>query len=452
MILARLLTPYDFGILELLIVFSVISHAFVDSGFSQAIIRDKNASNTDLTSVFYLNLIIAAIIYIILFFCAPLIASFFKEPSLIVLSRVVFLTIIFDSFSIIQNANYTRNIDFKTPAIASTIAMLIAGAMAVYMAYNGYGVWSLVFNMIVYSFIKMILLWMMSKWRPNGGISTISLKKYFAFGGNLLAQGLVDKIVTNLESIMIGRYYTKSDLGFFSQGRKLDSYIVQTSTGVIQRVTYPVLSQLGDDKVKLKEGYRKVIQMTMLIMIPLMLGVVASANNLIVVVFGKQWIDTIPYLRLWAIVGLFLSLYSFFTNIFLVLGKSRQLLYLSLIRQFVRLVAVLIFVKISIMALMWSIVVVTFFSALMYIYFGGRQIDYSLKELLLDLWQIILAALVGAVTIYFIDFYSNIESVFLLFAIQLVAMGVICFSILKVFRNTYLIELGSIIKSFVSKV
>lgn len=447
MILARLLTPYDFGILELLIVFSVLSEAFVDSGFSQALIRDNHATNRDLTSVFYFNVTIAVIIYILLFTVAPFIADFYDEPSLLNLSRFVFFTIIIKSFAIVQNANFSRNINFKTPAISALIAMIISGIVAIIMACNGFGVWALAVNLVLYSFLKTILLWLQSKWRPKGCISRDSIRKYFGFSSNLLLQGLLDKFVTNLEPLLIGKIYSKIDLGLFSQGRKLNTYITQTSTGVIQRVTYPVLAKLGDDKTKLKEGYRNIVGLTMFVMIPVMLGVVASADNLIVLAFGEQWTEATPYLRMWAIVGLFVSLYSFFTNIFLVLGKSRQLLYLSLIRQGVRLITIVLLINFSIMALMWGIVAVTILSSFSYIYFGGNQINYSLKELGNDLWQIILASFIGALTIHAINNYISISSILIVFAIQILVMILTYYTILKFLKNKYLFEFEKIIKN-----
>lgn len=451
MILARLLTPYDFGLLELLIVFSILSEAFVDSGFSQAIIRDNNATNRDLTSVFYLNVLIAIVLYSLLFTATPFIAEFYNEPSLIDLSRFVFMTIIFNSFAIIQNANFSRNINFKTPAISALAAMIIAGFVAIIMAFQGFGVWALAVNLVLFSFLKTVFLWLQSDWRPKGWIRLASIKKYLGFSSNLLLQGLVDKLVTNLEPLLIGKVYSKVDLGLFSQGRKLNSYISRTSTGVIQRVTYPVLSRLGDDKKKLKDGYRKIVGLTMFVIIPVMFGIIASADNLIVVAFGKQWIEAAPYLRMWALVGMFVSLYSFFTNIFLVLGKSRQLLYLSLIRQGVRVLAIILLVNISIMALMWGIVVVTILSSFSYIYFGGKQINYSVKELFLDLSQIIIAAIIGASIIYLTDLYISIGGVFIIFCIQMLIMIAVYYIILKLLKNKYLKEFEGLIRNFIHK-
>lgn len=451
MILARMLTPYDFGILELLIVFSVLSEAFVDSGFSQAVIRDNKATSTDLTSVFYLNVGIAFVLYFLLFTLSPYIAQFYDETSLVNLSRFVFLTIIFKAFAIIQNANYSRNIDFKTPAISALAAILIAGVTAVIMAHNGFGVWALATNLVLYSFLKTLLLWFQSNWRPKGSVKANSLKKYVGFSSNLLFKGLADKIVTNLEPLLIGRVYSKADLGLFSQGRKLNSYITLTSTSVIQRVTYPVLSKFQDDKIKLKENYRKIVGLTMFIIIPVMLGVFASANNMIVVAFGGQWLEAAPYLRMWALIGLFVALYSFFTNIFLVLGKSRQLLYISLTRQGVRLLAIVLLINVSIMAVMWGIVIVTFLTSISYVYFGGNYINYSLIEVSKDLSQIAIAALFGATIIYFGELYIDVGSIFITFCIQALVMLIIYYSILKLLKNEYLMEFESIVENLIQK-
>lgn len=451
MILARILSPSDFGLLELLVIFQVISETFVDSGFSQAVIRDDKATNKDLTSVFYINLILAFAIYALLYFAAPLISGFYEEPVLINLSRVVFLTIIFNAFSVIQNANFNREINFKTPARASLISVLIAGTIAVILAYNGFGFWALVANIVLYSFLKMFFLWTLSNWRPKGWISFQSIRKYFSFGSNLLAQGLLDKTVTNIESLLIGKIYTKSDLGFFSQARRLNSLITQQLTSVIQRVTYPVLAKISNEKQRLKEGYRKITGITMLFMIPLSFGVIVTADNLISVLLGSKWLPSVPYLQLWTVMGLFVSLHSNFTNIFLVLGKSRQLLFLSIIKQACKLLVILMFVRLSIMSLIWGIVIVSVITSVMYVYYGGKYINYSINELGRDLWQILMAAVTSATAIYLFGLYSPFSNVFLIFGFQAMIMILIYYTILKILKNKYLNEFVSIIKTIKNK-
>lgn len=416
-ILARVLTPSDYGLLELLTVFTILSAVFVDCGFSQAIIKDKNASDEDLSSVFFLNLSIACVIYSLLFIISPFIADFYQEERLVDLSRLVFLVVIFDSMTIIQNANYAKNMQFKPQSIATMISMIFAGIVAIILAFKGFGVWALAINLVLYSFMKMILFWAQSKWYPQLTFSIKSIKKYFSFGVNLLIQGLVDKFVSNLESLLIGRFYVKSELGNFSQSRKLDSYIAQTTTSVIQKVSYPTLAQL-DTLDTLKSGYRRIISITMFFMFPLIIFSALFAEDMILVFFGEQWLKAVPYFRIWCICGLLISYYQIFINIFLVKGKTRLLLYVSLIRQILRIISIILLIKLSVMSLLVGILVVTFLSCVIYVITGGKLINYTFKEIISDIWQIATYTIVSLVLSYSTSLIINGNGVFIDLFIQ----------------------------------
>lgn len=293
-ILARLLTPTDFGMVEIVMVFVSISEVFVDSGFSQALIRNKYATERDFTSVFYLNLLIALTLYLLLFFLSPTLSGFFESPSLNQYARVLFLVILFNSCSLIQNTIFSKDLKFKPIAIASISAILIAGTSAVLIALNGGGIWALIANLTIYSLIRMIILWTMGNWHPKGGISMDSIKKYFAVGGNLLFQGIADKISTNAESFLIGKIYSKSLLGYFSQARKLDSYLTQTLTSIIQRVSFPALSKI-DSNQALLNAYRSVLRVAMYVIVPMTIFIIASTDSLIVGIYGSQWLPTADF-------------------------------------------------------------------------------------------------------------------------------------------------------------
>lgn len=423
MILARILTPADFGLLELLVIFTALSEAFIDSGFSQAVIRDQEATQTDLSSVFIFNVTIAITIYAILYFSAPLIARFYHESQLIWLSRFVFLTVVFHACSIIQNAYFARTLQFRPQAIASIISIIIAGFIAAFMAFYGMGVWALACNLVLFAFLKMIFFWVFSPWRPSFCIAASSIKKYFKFGVNLLIQGLVDKFVTNLESLLIGRVYTKSDLGYFSQARKLDSYFTQTTTGVIQKVTYPILSKLDSDSDNLKQGYSRVLQITMFFMTPMLFFMAAGAENILLCLFGPQWKDSTPYLQLWSVIGLLVCFYSIFINVFLVKNRTTVLLWISMFRQILRVISIILLIKISIMALVYGILLVTIISAFMYAYFGGRLIRYNLCEIFVDIYPTLLSSLAGALFVYLLPLLISINSLYIILFLQLLLMA-----------------------------
>jgi O-antigen/teichoic acid export membrane protein len=452
MILARILTPADFGLVQLLSVFTIITESIIDSGFGQAVIKDKNATRIDLSSVFFFNVIIAIALYTILFFAAPLIASFYQEPKLVPLSRFVFLTIIFYSCSIIQDANFDRTLNFRPQAIATVLSIVISGGVALYLAFHGEGVWSLATYLVLYAFLRMLLLWLFSSWKPVFKISIDSIKRYFRFGINLLVQGLIDKIVSNLESLFIGKIYTKTDLGYVSQGQKADSYIAQKATGVIKKVSYPILAHLNSDSGDIKTGYRRVLKITMYFLMPLMFFTIASADNLLCSLFGSQWLPSTPYMRLASVSGLSVSFYSIFINVFYVKDKTRQFLYISIIRQVLRVAVLLLLVRKGIVVLLCGTTAVSLFSALMYSFFGGRLIKYSLKEIIIDLWKTFAPALFASICIYTLPFYVGISNRFLLCMIQLILMVVVYVPSTRFLKNPAFFEAVSIIKPFWNKI
>ncbi|MCP9613007.1 lipopolysaccharide biosynthesis protein [Coprobacter tertius] len=451
LILARLLSPTDFGLIELLIIFTAVSDVFIDSGFSQAVIRDKHATSTDLSSVFYINIVIASILYTVLFLAAPLIAGFYNAPHLIPLSRFVFLTIIFNSFSIIQNANFNRQLKFRPYAVASVVAMCISGIVAIILALKGFGVWALAVNMVMLSFLRMLILWLQSSWRPKLVMSYHSIKRYFAFGSNLLIQGITDKIVTNLESLVIGRIYSKGDLGYFSQARKLNSYLGETSFSVIQKVTYPVLASIGDDYEKLKAGYRKIVGVTLFCMTPISFYLVAASENVMDVLFGSQWLPSSPYLRLWSVTSWIVILYSVFINIYLVTGKSGRLLRLAFIRQLFRVLTIILLAHISIYVMLWGIVITTVITGTVYMYNGGKLIGYSLKEVFYDLWKTVLWGIIAAVCTYAVgNLMVGFRPVYILLLQGVTMLSVYLLSN-RISRNEYLEESLQVGMSLIKK-
>jgi len=451
MVLARVLSPSDYGILELLAIFTILSEVFIDSGFSQALIKDKDASKDDTSTVFYFNLLVSLVLYALLYVVSPLISDFYQEESLTNLSRFVFLTIVFYSGSIVQTAIFSKQLDFKSQAIASIVSIVISGIVAIALAFLGYGVWALAWNLVLMSAIKCLVLWLISPWRPNRSFRFSSLKKYFSFGVNLLIQGLIDKFVSNLESLLIGKVYSKADLGYFSQARKLDSYIGRSTTNVIRQVSYPLLAKIDNDPVSLKNGYRKVLSTSMLVFIPVSFFIIAAADNFLVCIFGNQWLPSTPFLRLWCVCGLLVSFYSIFQNVFLVKSKTDCLLKLSLIRQVIRIVVIISFIKVSIIALMWAIVGSTVISAVLYSFFGCKMIKYSIKEIATDINPIFFPAMIAALVVYYIPGVLPFSSVYLVFSCQLLIMTIAFFSISVMIKSPSVKELREMISEYYSR-
>lgn len=445
-VLARLLTPHDFGIIELLVIFSSLSDIIVDSGFSQAVIKDNNATDTDLSSVFWLNLSIAVVLYSLLFLASPAIARFYDAPVMSNLSKVVFLTIIFNSLSVIQNANLSRKLSFRPFALASIISIVVSGSIAIFLAMKGWGVWALAFNLVGFSFFRMFILWILSGWCPKFQFSFASIKRYFSFGVNLLIQGLLDKLVTNLESLIIGKIYTKQQLGYFSQGRKLDSYVTQATNNVVLKVSYPVLSKIKNEETRLKEGYRTIVGVTMCCISPIMAIMFCGSDFIMNGVFGEKWLPASPYLKLWSICGWCLILYSIFINIFLVKGQSKQLLRCSIVKQILRIAVIICLVRISIMHMMWGIVAVTLLTGVIYIFFGGRLIQYTFWEFLKDISVTLISVVVaGVLALALTPLLVSSAGIFALIILS-VLLSAIYVLLLVLFKSPYLRTVLSIVR------
>ncbi|MGQ1909305.1 lipopolysaccharide biosynthesis protein [Marinifilum sp. RC60d5] len=384
MVLARILIPEDFALIELLIIFIAVSNVFIDSGFSQAIIRDDNPSQTDLSSVFYLNLGVSIVIYIGLFFTAPLIADFFHAPQLVTLSRVTFLVIIFNSLIIIQNAKLVREFKFPIVSKCAVIGMIGAGVTALILALLGFGVWALAANMIIQPLFKAIALWYFAKWKPSLVFSFQPIKKYFSFGGFLLMQGLLDAIVTNISSMFIGKMYTKKDLGYYSQGRKLDGYIVSPFVSVLEQVTYPITSKLKNDQDKLRESYIEIFQIVIFIFLPTSLFVIFHGDLVVTCLFGDKWIAAGIYLSISSVFDIFFPLQKLATNIIMVKGKTKIMFYLAIVKQVVRLITVVVLAQVSVLALAVGFTVSGIFGGSLYIGFAFKLIKYNIVDFIID--------------------------------------------------------------------
>lgn len=399
-VLARILLPSDFGALELVLVITSISNVLVDSGFSKALIRDKKATDLDKSTVFWVNIAIASILYLVLFLFAPALAVFFKAPDFTRLGRVAFFSIIISSFSNIQNVSFTKELQFKPIAIASLSSVIVSGVIAIVLAYLGMGVWALVIMILSGSVISTGCLWILGKWRPSLQFSCESLVKYFKFGSFILVQSLFDRITADIESIVIGRYYNKSQLGYFAQSKKINLYFSQALSGIILKVSYPALVKIGSSDEKLKQGYRIIIGISSYVVFPAMVFIIFFPYDCMGVLFGHNWIGAGKYLRLWGCIGLIQPIQSICDNIFLVKGKSYQLFILSTIKNIIKISMVFIVIKQGVYQMLLGIVGVTYIMAVFFLYFSGRLIQYKLWEILKDLFKNFICS-VGAVSLVF---------------------------------------------------
>lgn len=401
-ILARLLSPKEFGLVGILTIFIAISQSIVDSGFSQALIRKKDCTQSDYSTVFYFNFVVGLFMYSVLFLFAGPISEFFKEPQLRQLIRVFGINIIFISFDIIQRTIISKEINFKLLAKISFITNIISGSIAIMMAYTGWGVWSLVFLPMGRYGLTALCLWIFTKWRPTLEFSMVSFKELFSFGSKLLVSGLIDAVFRNVYYIVIGRYFSAVDLGFYTRADQFKKLPSENITQIIQRVSYPVLASIKDDPERLKENFRKLIKSTMFITFVLMLGLAAVARPMILALIGEKWLPSVAYLQLLCLVGMFYPLHALNLNMLNVNGRSDLFLRLEIIKKclVVPIIFIGIFYGIKIMII--GMIINTIIAYYLNSYWSGKFVGYSMMAQVKDILPSFIVAVIQGMCVFFL--------------------------------------------------
>ena len=388
--LARLLLPKDFGIIGMVTIFIALSQTLIDSGFSSALIREKEASEEDFATVFYFNLAVSIVLYLILFFSADAISRFFNEPQLFKLLRVLGLIVIINAFGLIQRTMLVKKIDFKSIARINVVATIISGVVAILCAVNGLGVWSLVVKNLLMQFIQALYLSFTNRWKPTVMFSMVSFKKLFGFSWKLLASSLIYTAYNNLYYLVIGKYFSVVELGYYTNAEKLRSTASESMTQSIHRVTYPVLSNIniqGDDE-RLKDAYKKVVKTTAFIMFPIMLGLAGVAKPMILLLFGPKWSQSIIYFQILCVSGMVFPLHSINLNILQVKGRSDLFLKIEIIKMGIgiSIVAVILLFKLGLIELMIGSMISSILSYYINSYYSGYLLSYALREQVKDIF------------------------------------------------------------------
>lgn len=384
-ILARLLTPEEFGILGMITIFIAISNSIVDSGFSNALIRKNNATRIDYNTVFYFNLVIGILFYGILYLASPAISKFFNEPQLIPVTRVMGSILIINALGIIQRTLLVKQVDFKTQTKVSIIASVSSGIIGIVMAIGGLGVWSLVGQQITRQFLNTLFLWVFSRWRPEIEFSIQSFKELFEFGSKLLVSGLLDTIYKNIYYIVIGRFYSAAQLGQYTRAEQFNTIFSSNLTSIVQRVSYPVLSSIQDEPERLKTAYTKIIKSTMLITFACMLGLAAVAKPFILILIGEKWITSIGYLQIICFAGMLYPLHAINLNILQVKGRSDIFLKLEIIKKTIAVIPITLGILYGIEFMLWGSVVTSTVAYFLNSYYSSHLISYSTKEQIKDI-------------------------------------------------------------------
>lgn len=374
-ILARLLTPQDYGIIAMLTIFLAVSQTFIDSGIGNAIIRKIDRTEKDMATMFFFNIGMSLVCYAVIFLSAPFISRFYNMPELATILRVLALKLIFQAFCTVQVTNLTIKIDFKTQAKVSLICAILSGIIGLVFAYKGFGVWSLVIQALSSSLLTTIMFTALVRWFPSCFFSKESFKYLFSFGSKLLISGLLNTTFNNLYPLVIGKFYAAAQLGNYSRAERFAQFPSSNITGILQRVSFPVLSTLQNDPPKLRSGYMKFLNLSAFIVFPLMMGLFALTKPLTYVILTEKWSGMIVLLQILCLSMMWFPVHAINLNVLQVIGRSDLFLKLEIIKRIVGIVILCITLPMGIVELCIGQVVSTWISLYINTFYSGKLLQ-----------------------------------------------------------------------------
>lgn len=443
-IMARLLLPSDYGIIGMLAVFLLISQTFIDGGFTNALIQRKDRTEIDFSTVFYFNIFVAFLFYILIFVSAPLIADFYNMPDLRDVARIISLSLIISSLSAIHKTKLTIDIDFKTQSKISLTAALISGVIGIWMAYENFGVWALVTQTLVNSILQTGLYYLFSHWFPLRIFSWVSFRILFSFGSKLLVSSLIHTVYYNLYSIVIGKKFSAADLGYYTRAEQFAVFPSSNVNSITSRVTFPILSGIQDDDVRLAFAYRKYIRLASFIIFPLMIGLAVLAKPLIILLLTEKWLGIVVLLQILCLDWMLDHLSIINLNLLYVKGRSDWALRLEVIKKTIATIILFASIPFGIVGMCWGRVLYSVIATYLNSYYTKSLIGLSLGTQIKDILpSLMIAILMGIIVHGSTMLLSNAILQLLVGFI----VGVGCYFIIsKFFKMDSLDELFSLIK------
>lgn len=405
-ILARLLLPSEYGIVALIVVFINISYVIVDGGFNTALIQKKNADNIDFSTIFYFSLFMALIMYITLFLTAPAIASFYSQPKLVPVVRVISVVLFFHSIIAVQNAYVSRNLLFRKMFICSFSSVIISGTVGIFMAYNGYGVWALVAQMLIAQFILASIMWIVLGWRPNMIFSFERLNGLLDYGWKIFTTNFIVSLFVNIRKLVIGRFYSPASLAYFERGDHFPHLIMTNIQTSIQAVMFPIFSKEQDDRKRVKLILRRATKINCFVIYPMMMLLIVSARPLVLFILTEKWLPAVEFIQIFCIANFFRPIAIPNLEAIKALGYSDISLKLEVIKKILDVCILVISVFFGVYAIAWGIVIFNFICVFINLYPNKRLLDYGIKEQMIDASPTLLIALAMGATVYWIQFFS----------------------------------------------
>lgn len=403
-VLARLLNPDIYGTVALVTVFTTIMQIFVDSGMGNALIQKKDADDLDFSSVFYFNILMCSVLYLIMFFAAPFIAAFYKIPELTAVVRVLSLILIISGVKNVQQAYVSRHLMFKKFFFSTLGGTIGAAIIGIAMAYLGFGVWALVAQMLFNTTIDTLILWITVKWRPKKMFSIQRLKSLFSYGWKLLVSSLLDTVYNNIRQLIIGKVYTKSDLAYYNNGKKYPEYLVSNINTAIDSVLLPTMSNEQDHPERVKSMTRRAIKTATFIIMPLMVGFAVCSKQLVSLILTDKWLPAVPFMQIFCISFAFYPIHTANLNAIKAMGRSDLFLKLEIMKKSIGVVTIIIAVKFGVMAMAYSMLVTSFISQVVNSWPNKKLLNYSYLEQVKDMLPQIGLSLLMGIIVYFVSF------------------------------------------------
>lgn len=432
LVLARLLTPHEYGLIGYIMILVAVFNSIVDSGFSNALIRKKDAEETDYSTAFIFNLAVSLVLMAAMVLVAGPFSLFFKEPQLVPLVRVMSVIVVINALALIQRTRLVKSVDFKTQTKASLISSVSSGAVGLAMAFGGLGVWSLVGQQISRQFINTVCLWILNRWKPTWKFSWSSFRELFGFGWKLLVSGLIDTVWKEIYQLVIGKFYSTSTLGQYTRGKQFSDIFSSNMTSIVQRVSYPVLSSIQDERERMKEGYRKIIRTTMLASFVLLFGLSAVAESLLTVLIGPQWLEAAHYLQIICFAASLYPLHAINLNMLQVQGRSDLFLKLEIVKKIIAVGPLLLGIFIGIDWMLWGSLVTSIIAYFLNARYSGTLIGYPIKAQIRDILPSFGVAAVMAACVWPLVLL-NLRPIWMLL-VQLCAGAAVAFGLCEAFR------------------
>lgn len=423
LILARLLGPKAFGLIGMLAIFIAVGQVFIDSGFSSALIRKIDRTNIDYSTAFYFNIIVAVCCYTLLFFSADYIADFYQQPELVLLTKIIGLTLIANSFSVVPRTILTVSMNFKAQAKASIFSVIVSGVVALILALKGFGVWALVAQTLSASFLSALFLNLITRWVPDLCFSKKSFDYLFGFGGKLLLSGLLETTFNNIYQLIIGKKFSAENVGQFTQANQISSIPAMTMTNIIQRVTYPMFSHMQEDPHKMDEYYLLTMKVAALFIFPLMTGIAILAQPLLHLILGSQWHQAAGLVTILALAYMLYPIHAINLNVLQVKGRSDLFLKLEIVKKIIGISIVLITMNYSIYLMCIGLLVHSYLALLLNTYYTGKLTGLTIWRQFKEMSPIWLITMISCFMAKFIAMNVSMQDIWQIIIMLTLAPG-----------------------------